>query len=82
MQLQAGDLVILPAGTGHCRIEQSAEFLVVGAYPTGQEQYDIQRADASNLEASLERIALVTTPETDPLYGSQGALARAWGRKS
>lgn len=78
---QAGDLVILPAGTGHCRIEQSADFLVVGAYPAGQEQYDMQRADSSTLDASVERIARVAMPQADPLYGSQGALAHAWGYK-
>ncbi|MHA6494138.1 hypothetical protein ACX0MV_12950 [Pseudomonas borbori] len=82
LHLQAGDLVILPAGTGHCRLEQSDDFLVVGAYPVGQEDYDIQRADASTLAASLERIARVETPQADPLLGSQGALARAWGSRA
>ena len=38
--LEEGDIIILPAGTSHRRIS-CEEVLVVGAYPKGQEKYDI-----------------------------------------
>lgn len=73
-----GDILILPAGTGHCCIEHSDDFLVVGAYPLNQESYDIQRADPETLAASQARIVRVPLPQADPLSGSGGALVRLW----
>ena len=74
----AGDVVVLPAGTGHRQIEASAGFAVVGAYPPGQEDFETVRAERPHSPATLERIAADARPRTDPIHGADGPLIRAW----
>jgi len=62
----AGDVLVLPAGTGHRRASADADFRVVGAYPAGQEDYDVLRESD---EAALARIAALPAPERDPVGG-------------
>lgn len=78
LSVNAGDCLILPAGTGHKRIDASRDFLVVGAYPPGQEP-DIQTGPAD--QAQLEKIANLPVPATDPLEGGDGSLRRFWSRR-
>lgn len=77
VEVAAGDVLVLPAGTGHRRIRASADFLVVGAYPKGQEAVDeyIDRAQCANYR---NRLRAVPVPEGDPLYGPDGPLLKAW----
>jgi len=73
--LKAGDVALLPAGTGHCKLEASADFLVVGAYPKG-ETWDICRSAAD--VATLERMRHVSFPASDPVSGKGGPLTSHW----
>jgi uncharacterized protein YjlB len=64
--VQAGDVLVLPAGTGHRRATARNGFTVVGAYPKGQEDYDLLReADA----AARARIDALPAPPDDPVGG-------------
>jgi uncharacterized protein YjlB len=76
VQLKAGDVAILPAGTGHQCLAASADFLVVGAYPpTGT--YDECTKSEEHARA-LKTIPKVGRPRKDPVYGSKGPLLSAW----
>jgi len=75
VEVNGGDVLVLPAGTGHCALEQSADFLVVGAYPRGQ-QWDVMRGDPGERPAALQRIAAVPMPSDDPVGGSLLSLWR------
>jgi uncharacterized protein YjlB len=74
--LRAGDVAILPAGTGHQCLKASKAFLVVGAYPPAG-TYDECTTKAQHKKA-LKTIPNVPRPQKDPVYGKQGPLLRAW----
>lgn len=77
LEVAEGDVVILPAGTGHRRVRGSGDFLVIGAFPVGQEIHDIY-TDLTACEDYLARVAAVALPAADPLYGAAGPLLTQW----
>jgi uncharacterized protein YjlB len=79
VELTAGDCVLLPAGTGHCRLDASEDFLVVGAYPPGQ-PWDLRREALS--KAELSTMARVPFPAADPVTGRTGGLLDFWSQAS
>jgi uncharacterized protein YjlB len=74
--VRAGDVAILPAGTGHKCLKASDDFLVVGAYPpTGT--YD-ECTSVADRKKSLISIPKTPRPRKDPVYGKDGPLLQAW----
>jgi uncharacterized protein YjlB len=74
---EAGDLIVLPAGTGHQNLGASADFHVVGGYPKGQTA-DLLRGESGERPGADERIARVSLPSGDPLQGPNGPLMQQW----
>ncbi len=79
LTVKAGDVVVLPAGTGHRRLSSGTDLLVVGAYPSSG-SYDQWRPGEIDHREALERIAKVPSPAQDPVYGRDGPLTRLWAR--
>ncbi|PAY07101.1 hypothetical protein CK489_14920 [Bradyrhizobium sp. UFLA03-84] len=79
LEIAAGDVAILPAGTGHQCLSASSDFSVVGAYPPGPPM-DLQRPTPESHARALRTIPLVAVPATDPVLGRDGPLLRLWKR--
>jgi uncharacterized protein YjlB len=77
VQLKAGDVVVLPAGTGHQAISASDDLLVVGAYPP-RGKYEEFEASKNEHDRAVRMIGKVPLPKNDPVYGRQGGLSKAW----
>lgn len=79
VEVKAGDVVVIPAGTGHKRLAASDDLLVVGSYPpTGR--FNLRKARKSERAESLREIPRTPAPRNDPVYGRRGAVARLWAR--
>lgn len=79
LHVTAGDMIVLPAGTGHCRVAATGNFSVCGAYPPGQENPQIVRAENNTPRPEdVDTIAATPHPKTDPLFGVDGPLTAHW----
>lgn len=75
VRVAPGDVLLLPAGTGHCLMTARGGFKVAGGYPCGQ-QWDIRR-DALSPEELREMQAL-PFPHSDPVFGERGPVIDNW----
>ena len=77
VRLKAGDVAILPAGTGHQALSATKDLLVVGAYPPDG-TYDEYRGTAREHARAEKYIPEVALPRKDPVYGARGPLIALW----
>ena len=76
LTVTAGDVVVIPAGVGHCNQGQTPDLLIVGAYPEGAGRPDQHRGKPADHAKLVGTIAAVALPVGDPVGG---ALLRLWG---
>jgi uncharacterized protein YjlB len=76
-EVEAGDVLILPAGVAHKNVGASDDFLVVGAYPEGQD-WDMNTGRSGERPQADQNIKQVPLPAMDPVYGANGPLCTHW----
>ena len=74
--IEKGDVVLVPAGVAHKRLDESPGLGIVGAYPDGQTP-DLCRGEES-LEQALARVSSVALPSFDPVFASDGFMQNHW----
>jgi uncharacterized protein YjlB len=80
LTVEAGDVLVLPAGTGHQRTSPDDGFCVIGAYPP-EGEYSLCRAgDQEAYVRGLQTTPNVPVPKSDPVHGANGPLCRLWTR--
>lgn len=76
-EVRRGDVLVLPAGSGHCNAGSSDDLLVIGAYPDGMD-WDLRRGDPTEHDEVLTKIRAVPLPAADPIHGAGGPLRELW----
>ena len=74
---QPGDVIVLPAGTGHKKLSSRGALGVVGAYPEGSDP-DTCMPPFARARNNAGKVAQVELPPSDPAYGLAGPLFDHW----
>ncbi len=77
VKVEAGDIIVIPAGVGHKNLGSSNDFGVVGAYPDGR-SWDVMRGQPGDRPKADERIAALPVPDFDPFLGKKDGLIKLW----
>jgi uncharacterized protein YjlB len=72
-----GDVIVLPAGTGHKKISSRGALGVVGAYPEGANP-DTCMPPFARAAKGAQSVLQVELPPGDPVHGPGGPLFEHW----
>lgn len=84
VDLEKGDIIVLPAGVSHCSLTWEDEYEYMGLYPKGSPHYDNNfcKAGPEETEEKAKNAKAVPIPECDPIYGVNGPLVDLWTKAS
>ncbi|MBA3665735.1 MAG: cupin [Bacteroidetes bacterium] len=77
IEVEKGDVIIIPAGVAHKNSGTEDQIICVGAYPEGKD-YDMNYGHKSERPAADRKIAAVPMPTTDPVFGEKGGIMLYW----
>jgi uncharacterized protein YjlB len=77
VDVETGDVCVIPAGVGHRRLSSSSDFQMAGGYPPGQEGNIVRPGDLDDAMIAKE-IAALALPQTDPVSGRDDGVVAIW----
>jgi uncharacterized protein YjlB len=80
IEVNVGDVLLLPAGTGHKQISADEDFMLVGAYPPDMKA-DLCHDELPQLAARTKAVNAVPLPATDPVTGHTEGSMLVWHQK-
>ena len=71
LRVEAGDVIVMPAGVSHQMVGSSADVLMVGGYPDGRDWDNMQeeKITEETRRAAVKRIMMLPIPARDPVTG-------------
>ncbi len=72
VRVEAGDVVVMPAGVSHSMTGNSDDVMVAGGYPDGRDWDNIQEEflTEETRRAAAKRIMMLPIPDQDPVTGA------------
>lgn len=77
IEVEKGDLIVIPAGVAHKNLGAESSIKCLGAYPNGK-TYDMNYGNPGERPRADNLIPHVMIPEHDPLFGKNGLLLKYW----
>lgn len=77
LRIEAGDVMVLPAGVSHAMTGHSDDIMMVGGYPDGRDWDNMRETalDEAGRRAATKRIMMLPIPSRDPVTGE---TMQAW----
>jgi len=80
IEVNVGDVLLLPAGIGHKQISADEDFMLVGAYPPDMKA-DLCHDELPQLAARTRAVNAVPLPATDPVTGHTEGSMLVWHKE-
>ena len=77
LNIQKGDVLVIPAGVAHKNLGNEKDAIAIGAYPGGRD-YDMNYGKPGERPATDNNISKLPVPSTDPLFGKASGVPKIW----
>jgi len=77
VEIEQGDVIVIPAGVAHKNLGKERDVICVGGYPDGQD-FDMNYGKPGERPATDYNIAALPVPKSDPVFGFNAGLVKIW----